>query len=226
MIKPDGFARICTEEEIRTAWEVWADVLAWLRGADHDDLAHKAEVDKVAQKAGLRSVRFAEYDIRLWSAQAAAVPIAETSVAGAQPLGELAAAMLLGLGFAEEEPRFRGWLNRVAIEVLYGDAPVFHLGGGRAVIVPALLSGPVEIASWRGGPRELALAVKFVLRFVMAPRQTVLPVTPACRSRNLIHMESVTDSEFETLGAALDGPIPCTTSATVRPPSDQILPEP
>ena len=44
MIKPDGFIRTCTpgvQEAVRAAW---ADVLAWLNGADPDELSHAAVV--------------------------------------------------------------------------------------------------------------------------------------------------------------------------------------
>src|SRR5688572_16860135 len=70
MLKPDGDRRICTTDEVQLLNEAWYDLLSWLRGADPDDLVHAELVGAVAQKAGLRVVRFHEYDIRCWAREA------------------------------------------------------------------------------------------------------------------------------------------------------------
>src|SRR6202034_477919 len=57
MAKPDGHARSCSAADVRLLCGCWADVVAWLQGADPDDLNHAGVVAAVAGKAALRMPR-------------------------------------------------------------------------------------------------------------------------------------------------------------------------
>ena len=193
MLKPDGFTRMCSADEVAALQGVWADLLTWLRGADPDALPHADIIGDIARKAALRMVRYPEYDINTWVVQAGdAIPRARLNLAGTEPRSLLAVAteLLLALGFTAGTS-YSGWLNRVTIELLYGDAPMFHANCER--LVPLLLKGPVLIQSWQGPRRELAHALKFLLRLTLS----------ASGLTNLIHIESVTEVELDHVERSL-----------------------
>jgi hypothetical protein len=193
VVKPDGFSRVCTPDEVGAVHEAWDDLIAWLQGTDPDTLRHSVIVARVAQRAALRMVRYPEYNIRTWADQAKPlIPfhrIAFHDDTG-QPLSQVAAELLQSLGFVEGETHC-GWLNRVTIELLFGDAPMFH--ASRELLVPLLLKGPVLVQHWRGSRCELALAVKLILRLSLS----------TCALTNLIHMEPINDDEHEMIRHSL-----------------------
>ncbi|HCT76727.1 MAG TPA: hypothetical protein DGG94_03245 [Micromonosporaceae bacterium] len=194
MLKPDGDLRTCTSDELRRLRDGWNDLLAWLRGTDPDDLSHADLVGAVAQKAGLRMVRFAEYDVRSWARQAVALINSGTPDLPSNdgtPLQEVISARLTNLGFTREGAT-RSWLNRVTIELLYRDAPKFD--DNRELLVGHLLKGPVTIQHWRGEHHGLALALKLLTRRALSSAQLT----------NLVHIESVTTGELELIGKSLE----------------------
>lgn len=194
IFKPDGDLRTCSSEELQRLNHGWSDVLAWLRGADPDDLSHADLVGIVAQKAALRMVRFAEYDVRRWARQATALidsGPAELPSNDGTPLQEAIYAHLSRLGFALEGTE-RTWLNRVTIELLYRDAPKFN--ENRELLVGHLLKGPVTIQYWRGEHHGLALALKLLTRRALSSAQLT----------NLVHIESVTDGELDLIERSLE----------------------
>jgi hypothetical protein len=192
MIKPDGFTRACSAAEVGTIRAAWADLLAWLQGADPDELRHVGIVAQVAQKAALRMIRYPEYDVRAWAAQAQRLRRAPASAEepAAGPFAAVAANVLQEIGFVAAGS-YQGWLNRVTIELLYADAPMFH--ANRERLVPLLLKGPVLIQHWQGQRRELAQAAKLVLRLALSTSGLT----------NLIHVESVTAIEREQVDRSL-----------------------
>ncbi|GAA2001222.1 hypothetical protein [Catenulispora subtropica] len=198
MLKPDGYARRCTGQEAQTVRGAWSDVIAWLQGVDPDDLAHAELVGEVAKKAGLRMVRFPEYDLRVWVEQAAGISIPQASPSSQSPalvgLDELAAELLEVIGFVREADPYRGWLNRVTIEMLYGDAPTFQTRT-RDRLISLLLQGPVQIQTLLGTRRELALALKFVVRRALS----------SSALSNMVHIEAVTEIEHDLIGRSLVG---------------------
>lgn len=192
MIKPDGFTRTCSAAEIRTIRGAWTDLLAWLRGADPDDLRHAEVIAQVAQKAALRMIRYPEYDLRAWAAQAQRLhrPPVPAEDPSDSPFAAVAAGVLQEIGFVATGFH-QGWLNRVTIELLYADAPMFH--ANRERLVPLLLKGPVLIQHWQGQRRELAQAAKLVLRLALSTSGLT----------NLIHVETVTTTEREQVDQSL-----------------------
>lgn len=194
MLKPDGDRRICTPDEVRLLTEAWDDLLSWLRGADPDDLVHAGLIGAVAQKAALRMVRFHEYDIRCWAREATKVGTTMPRPVLAwnrMPLLDVVAAHLNTVGFSLRGTG-RRWLNRVAIELLYRDAPKFN--DNRELLVPQLLKGPVTIQYWHGAHCGLALALKLLARRALSAAQLT----------NLLHIEMVTDEELCLINRSLE----------------------
>jgi hypothetical protein len=193
MFKPDGDLRTCSSEELHRLHHGWSDVLAWLRGADPDDLSHADLVGMVAQKAALRMVRFAEYDVRRWAREATALVDATPVLPSndGTPLQEAVYVHLSRLGFALEGTE-RTWLNRVTIELLYRYAPKFN--ENRELLVGHLLKGPVTIQYWRGEHHGLAMALKLVTRRALSSAQLT----------NLVHIESVSDGELDLIERSLE----------------------
>jgi hypothetical protein len=182
MAKPDGHARTYDAGDIARLHGCWRDVLAWLHGADPDDLEHAGVVAAVAQKAALRAPRYGAYDIATWIAQARHVPEAVPGCQGPAPLIRVAAGILAGLGFTCAG-QYAGWLNRVTIELLYRQANTF--AANRELLVPSLLKGPVAIAYLKGERTALAHAAKLVIRAALT--STTSPLT------NLIHLDTLTE---------------------------------
>jgi hypothetical protein len=193
LLKPDGDRRVCTTAEVELLTGAWDDLLSWLRGVDPDDLTHSALIGAVATKAGLRMVRFREYDIRSWAAEAARLGTTKPPFlpTGKElPLVDVVAAHLNMVGFALQNET-RTWLNRVAIDLLYRDAPKFH--DNWEILVPQLLNGPVTIQYWHGAHCGLALALKLLARRALSTALT-----------NLLHVELVTDEEVHLISRTLE----------------------
>lgn len=191
MLKPDGDRRICTPDEVKLLTEAWEDVLSC--GAEPDDLVHAELVGAVTQKAGLRMVRFHEYDIRRWAGEAAKVGTTAPLRLPARsqlPLLDVVAAHLNTLGFSLRSTA-RTWLNRVTIELLYRDAPKFN--HNRELLVPQLLKGPVTVQYWHGAHCGLALTLKLLARRALSAAQLT----------NLLHIEMVTDEELCLINRSL-----------------------
>lgn len=206
MAKPDSVQRVCSAEDTRRVWETWGDVVAWLRGADHEQLPHRDVVRQVAQVAGLRSVRLDQYDIRRWASQAQSMAMPDLPGAAAQPLPDLLDDVIRTLGFTPAAPAFHGMLTPDAIEAMYADTPVFYASpDGRNLVTPALLQGLVRLTYWTGDRCDLALAVKFVIREVLTSEHAT-DGTPSSRTRNLVHIDCVTDTRRHRLDVTLAQP--------------------
>lgn len=190
MLKPDGAALTCSHDDVKSIIGGWADLLAWLNGRDLNDLHHRDLIHAVAQKAALHIVRFPEYDIRIWMSQATHL-IAPTVVpTNGTQLQDLISELVRSLGFRHEQS-IDGWLNRVTIELLYRDSPQFD--ANRELLIPRLLAGPVVIQFWRGNRRELAHAIKLLVRRALS----VSEIT------NLIHIESVSEQGIDLIRKSL-----------------------
>lgn len=190
MYKPNGYARVCTAAEVNTVLSAWNSVLLWLRGADPERLPESHHVAHVASKAYLRTSRFPDYDICTWSECAVGVPLMPQRDAGVS-LPEFGHDLYIGLGLQ----RLRTsccWLNRVAIEMLYGRTPAFR--EHRELLVPRLLEGPVQMESWTGPRIPLAHATKFLLRHVLSAEKVT----------NLVHLSRLTSSEAAAVEAACE----------------------
>jgi hypothetical protein len=85
----------------------------------------------VASKAALQPSRFPDYDIHEWRECAVDVPLMSPRSAD-MLLSELGYDLYVGLGLKRLRMS-RRWLNRVAIEMLYG------------LLVPRLLDGPGSV---------------------------------------------------------------------------------
>lgn len=192
MAKPDGFARGCSAGDVAKIRNCWRDVLSWLQGADPDEVEHSVVVAAVAQKAALRMPRHNEYDITAWMAEAADLGAIDYPKPRPVPLLDTAGEILASLGF-RKTGQYSGWLNRVAIELLYRDSNSF--AANRDFLVPALLRGPVAIHYLEGSRIALAHAVKLAIRFALA--------CPASSLTNLVHLDSVTTDEREQITASL-----------------------
>lgn len=194
MAKPDGHARLYSADEVARLHGCWRDTLAWLRGADPDDLEYASVVAAVAQKAALRMPRYNSYDITTWITRASDVPVLAVpehaaSVALIEAVGEI----LHGIGFTQTG-KFTGWLNRITIELMYRQANAFT--ANRDLLVPNLLKGPVAIAYFEGARTPLAHTLKLVVRSALAA--TTSPLT------NLIHLDLVTERERALITASLE----------------------
>ncbi|MGH3901863.1 MAG: hypothetical protein ACRDTA_27125 [Pseudonocardiaceae bacterium] len=86
----------------------------------------------------------------------------------------------------------RCWLNRVAIEMLYGRTPSFR--EHRELLVPRLLDGPVQMEFWTGQRIPLAHATKFLVRHVLSSEQVT----------NLVHLSRLASSEAAVMEAVCD----------------------
>lgn len=194
MAKPDGHARPYGADEITRLHGCWRDTLAWLRGADPDDLEHARVVAAVAQKAALRMPRYSAYDITTWITQASDISVvAAPEHTVPTPLIEAVGEILHGIGFARTG-NFTGWLNRVTIELMYRQANAFT--ANRDLLVPNLIKGPVAIAYYQGTRTPLAHALKLVTRSALAA--TTSPLT------NLVHLDLVTERERTLITASLE----------------------
>jgi hypothetical protein len=170
----------------------WRDTIAWLRGADPDDLEHASVVAAVAEKAALRMPRYSAYDIATWIEQARDGPVAASGDPDPAPLIEVAGGILNGLGFSCIG-QYSGWLNRITIELLYRQANTFS--ANRELLVPSLLKGPVAIAYFEGTRTSLAHALKLVIRSALVSKTSSLT--------NLIHLDLVTDCERGLIAESL-----------------------
>jgi hypothetical protein len=184
--KPDGVRRACTGDEARRIALAWASVLHWLRGADPDELPEPDLVSHVARKAALRMPRFPEYDIRLWADQARSLDQIPKDTAVTGMVAEVVTELLQGIALRRAHHQ-RCWLNRVAIEHLYGGVASFERN--RHLLVPRLLNGPVLIERWTGHRLELALATKFMVRVLLSGDEIT----------NLIHIEITTATHAANL---------------------------
>jgi len=199
--KPDGADRLCTEEESDRVLAAWAALLCWLRGADPDELPESDVIGHVARKAALRMPRFPEYDICLWAEQAGSLRrLLSGETSGVRTLPELVNVMLASVQL-QRVGQQRGWLNRVAIELLYSGADSFHQN--REVLVPRLLDGPVSIERWTGLRIELALAMKFLVRKVLSTAAIT----------NLVHAEITTAAKAVNVGKAVQVVVPALPNA-------------
>lgn len=192
MAKPDGHARPYGAADVARIHGCWRDTIAWLRGADPDDLEHASLVAAVAEKAALRMPRLGAYDIATWIAQARDAPATAPGHPGPAPLIQVAGGIIAGLGFTCTG-HYSGWLNRITIELLYRQANKFS--ANRELLVPSLLKGPVAIAYYEGTRIPLAHAVKLVIRSALASRTSSLT--------NLIHLDPVTDRERRLIAESL-----------------------
>ncbi|ONI87332.1 hypothetical protein ALI22I_23200 [Saccharothrix sp. ALI-22-I] len=194
--RPDGVDRHCTEEETDRALTAWTALLCWLRGADPDELPESEVIGHVARKAALRMPRFPDYDLHLWLEHAGKLDrLPSGDRPGALALPDLVNVMLASVQLQRTWQQ-RCWLNRVAIEMLYGRAASFQRH--RHMLVPALLDGPVAIERWTGHRVELGLAVKLLVRKVLS----------ATAITNLIHVEVTTAAKAADVVKAVEVPIP------------------
>lgn len=191
MAKPDGHARSCSAADVRLLCGCWADVVAWLQGADPDDLDYAGVVAAVAGKAALRMPRHSAYDITAWAVQAQGVTVPVPDDPGPAPLIDVAGQILASLGFTLAG-QYTGWLNRVTIELLYRDANKFT--ANRELLVPALLKGPVSMACFDGTRVALTHALKLTIRSALAPASPL---------SNLIHLDPVTERQRRLIAATL-----------------------
>jgi hypothetical protein len=192
MAKPDGHARPYGTSDVTRIHGCWRDTIAWLRGADPDDLEHASVVAAVAEKAALRMPRYSAYDIATWIEQARDGPVAASGDPDPAPLIEVAGGILNGLGFSCIG-QYSGWLNRITIELLYRQANTFS--ANRELLVPSLLKGPVAIAYFEGTRTSLAHALKLVIRSALVSKTSSLT--------NLIHLDLVTDCERGLIAESL-----------------------
>ncbi len=190
MLKPDGAALTCSHDDVKSIIGGWADLLAWLNGHDLNDLHHRDLIRAVAQKAALHMVRFPEYDIRIWMSQALHLITPTATATNGTQLQDVISELVRSLGFRHEQS-IEGCLNRVTIELLYRDSPQFD--ANRELLIPRLLAGPVVIQFWRGNRRELAHAIKLLVRRALS----VSEIT------NLIHIESVSQQEIDLIRKSL-----------------------
>ncbi len=190
MLKPDGAGLTCSRDDAKSIIGGWADLLAWLNGHDLDGLHHRDLIRAVAQKAALRMVRFPEYDIQTWMSQAPHVVTPAAAPTSGTQLHDLVSELVRSLGFRHEES-VDGWLNRVTIELMYRGSPQFDTN--RELLIPRLLAGPVAIQFWRGNRRELAHAIKLLIRSALS----------ASEITNLIHIESVSEQEIDLIRKSL-----------------------
>lgn len=191
MAKPEG-ARLCTVDEFARIYGSWADIIAWLRGADPDDLKHAEVVATVARKAALRMPRYSAYDITTWISEARTAPEPVLGDPGPVPLIDVVSSILTDLGFTCAG-EYDGWLNRVTIELLYRQSNAF--GANRDLLVPALLKGPVSIRYLDGARIALAHAVKLTVRAAVSGTGSSFT--------NLIHTDIVTARERELITESL-----------------------
>lgn len=192
MAKPDGFARGCDAGDVAKVRACWRDLISWLLGADPDELQYAAIVAAVAQKAALRMPRHSEYDITAWMAEAKNLGRMEFPEPQPMPLLEMVGEVLTCLEFTRIA-HYSGWLNRVAIELLYRDSNSF--AANRHQLVPALLRGPVAINYFEGPCASLAHALKLVVRFALT--------SPMSSLTNLIHLDFITARERSQIAASL-----------------------
>lgn len=190
MYKPNGYARVCTASEVDSVLSAWNSVLGWLRGADPDGLSESHDVAHIVCKAALQTLRFPDYDFRTWSESAIGVPSVPRRGA-ALPLPELGYGLYIGLGL-ERLRTSRCWLNRVAIEMLYGREPSFN--EHRELLIPRLLDGPVQMEFWAGQRIPLAHATKFLLRHVLSSDKVT----------NLLHLSRLTSADATALEEVCD----------------------
>jgi hypothetical protein len=185
--KPDGLRRVCTGGEARRIMLAWTSLLHWLRGADPDELPESELVGHVARKAALRIPRLPEYDIRLWAEQARGLERVPNGKATAGPLASVVTELLASIHIQRTHQQ-RCWLNRVAIEHLYGRVASFERN--RHAIIPRLLDGPVSIERWTGHRLELALPSKFLVRRVLSTEAITnlvhVEITTAIRAANVL----------------------------------------
>ncbi|MPZ81910.1 MAG: hypothetical protein GEV28_16555 [Actinophytocola sp.] len=191
--KPEGLRRVCTDDEARHLVLAWTSVLRWLRGADPDELPESALVGHVARKAALRIPRFPEYDVRLWAEHARGLAHLPNGNQAAGPLAGVVAGLLTSIHL-QRTCQERCWLNRVAIEHLYGGVASFE--PHRQVLIPRLLDGPVSIERWTGQRLELALASKFLVRRALSAEAVT----------NLVHVEITTADRAANLLKAVEIP--------------------
>lgn len=114
----------------------------------------------------------------------------------------LLGAILSALGLSRTGGRVC-WLNRVAIELIYGATRMFHQH--REGLVRRLLDGPVIVEVWRGDRKELAQAAKVLVRRSLS----------SFSMSNLIHMEIAEQLTFQRLVQATNIP-ERSSSASVR----------
>lgn len=190
MLKPNGAARTCSHDDVKSIIGGWADLLAWLNGRDLDDLHHRDLIRTVARKAALRMAHFPEYDIRTWMSQAPHLITPTAATTNGTQLQDVISELVRSLDFRHEQS-IDGWLNRVTIELLYRDSPQFDTN--RELLIPRLLAGPVVIQFWRGNRRELAHAIKLLVRHALS----------ASAITNLIHIESVSEQAIDLIRKSL-----------------------
>lgn len=202
--KPDGLPRTCTDQERQRVLTAWISLLTWLQGADPDALPESKVLGHIAGKAALRTPRFPDYDVRIWTQQAAGLPHRPSIPQHSDALHAVGTTLFTSIGLQQtSEKRCR--LNRVAIELLYGDAASFQQARERWV--PPLLDGPVLIERWTGHRLELALAVKFLLRNILSAE----PIT------NLLHIEITTPDHTATIEKAVSTPVISQPARPQRP---------
>lgn len=190
MYKPNGYARVCTAAEVDSVVSSWNSVLCWLRDADPNRPPESHDVAHVACNAAQQSRHFPDYDIRTWRKSAIDVPLTPCPSV-ALPLPALGYDLYINLGL-ERLRSSRRWLNRVAVEMLYGREPSFN--EHRGLLVPLLLDGPVQLDFWAGQRIPLAHATKFVVRHVLSPEKVT----------NLLHLSRLTSTDASALEAACD----------------------
>lgn len=195
MYKPDGLRRECSPAEVERINNAWRSVLDWLRDSDPDELPYADLVGEVARKAGLRTVRYPEYDIRTWAAQASTLRSAtgqrDRATTTTSQFVTVFGKILADIGLARRSSR-RCSLTTEAIDLLYAAAPSFQRN--RSVVTPRLLDGPVQIERWDGERAELALAAKLLVRRALS----------ATGMTNLVHMDIAPPQHVDQVIRALE----------------------
>lgn len=192
MHKPEGFARVCAPGDVALFLSNWHQMLAVIRAGDAAKETSSSVIGRVLETARVRSAADPMYALEPRSSfNEHDVITCDATLTGRVRLPDLIDSVLqdcIGLrctGCGE------GWLNRVTIELVYGESKPFleH----RHELLPKLLAGPVRIALWTGEPLQMAFLLKLLVReqFGVGPMTNLLHVDQVDGTRGQLILESL-----------------------------------
>jgi hypothetical protein len=164
MVKPDGLARALTDREAAKITATWNNLLDALADMSTDRAPEAGLVNELPGIIdGRRSYRRG-YDLQTWRAQARSCPRLATGQAAPISVHYLHTAIFNSLGLSCYE-YFHGTLTVAEVESMYRPSQWF--AEDPEALITYMRSGPVIREKWQGDAVEIALLVKFAIRFAL-----------------------------------------------------------
>lgn len=184
IFKPDGVEKILSTEELSKVLSTWNLMLGILCGAESSLRASSKVIDQLSEIIeGRRSYRVG-YDLETWQSQARRISTMSASGLSALSLPEICGLLFEKIGLVCISS-LSGQLTEGAVKEIYGPSQWFT--EDPKALVDYLRGGPIVIEAWRGEYAEIALLVKFAIRWSLGIEGRY----------NLIHSDLISQDEYE-----------------------------